>query len=99
MSKPPKIRISERELQYKFNNNEGGYKNRMDELEISCSYDEPASPKSGQDPGTTSKIFKFRENGATVMILHFFLRSDGSLGASGKFDPKNLLIEGILYYK
>jgi hypothetical protein len=97
MSRPPKIRISKWELQYKFNNNEGGYKNRMDELEISCSYDSQQIPR-GQDPGTTSKIFKFRDNGVTVMILHFFLRTDGSLGASGKFDPKKLMVEGILYY-
>ncbi len=33
------------------------------------------------------------------MALHFFLKVDGSLGASGKFDPKILMVNGILYYK
>ena len=99
MSKPPKVRISERDLQNKFNHGEGGLRDRMDELEILCDYDEPASPSSKQDPGTRSKLFKFRENGITVMALHFFLKVDGSLGASGKFDPKILMVNGILYYR
>ena len=71
----------------------------MDELQIFCDYDEPASPASNQDPGTRSKLFKFRENGITVMTLHFYLKTDGSLGASGKFDPKSLMVNGILFYK
>ena len=71
----------------------------MDTLEIICTHDEPASPESNQEPGTRSKLFKFRENGITVMALHCFLKKDCSLGASGKFDPKTLTIKGIRYIK
>ena len=33
------------------------------------------------------------------MTLHFYLKADGALGASGKFDPKSLMVNGILFYK
>ncbi len=99
MSKPPKVMVSEQDLQNKFNSGEGGWRDRMDELEILCTHDQPANPASNQDPGTRSKLFKFRESGVTVMALHFFLKVDGSLGASGKFDPKSLMVNGILYTK
>ena len=68
------VRVSERELQNKFNNNEGGYNTRMDTLSIECVYDRPASLQSGQAAGTTSKIFKFKENGQTVMSSEIDLK-------------------------
>jgi hypothetical protein len=33
------------------------------------------------------------------MVVHRYLLPDGTMGASGQFDPKMLLIDGILYYK
>jgi hypothetical protein len=98
MKNSPKTRISEYELRGKFQRNEGGYNNRWNELETICTYDESASPKSRQHPGTRSKVLKFREDGNTVMTRHFFLRPDGLLGASGKFDPKSLVINGSVFY-
>jgi len=74
MIKPPHIRVSERELQDKLLYTEGGYKDRMDELEMQCTYDKPANPASNQDPGTRSKLFKFKDNGVTVLLLHCFLK-------------------------
>jgi hypothetical protein len=91
-------RISEWELRRKFASDEGQYSAWWDELEIACTYDEPASPKSRQDIGTRSRVLKFSERGLTVMVLHAFVRPNGSLGASGKFDPKRLLVNGIVYY-
>jgi len=101
MDKPPKpkIRISERELQDKLLNDQGGYRDRMDKLEMQCTYDEPANAASNQEPRTRSKLFKFRDNGVTVMALHCFLKVDCSLGASGKFDPKVLMVNGIIFFK
>jgi hypothetical protein len=96
--KPQKLRISEQELQRKFNRNDGGYNNRMHELEIVCVHDRPADPKSNQVYGTRSKIVKFKENGMTVMTVHFFVKPDASLGASGKFDPKYLIVDGVAFY-
>jgi hypothetical protein len=32
------------------------------------------------------------------MLLHCFVKPDGRLGASGKMDPKRLLVDGVYYY-
>jgi hypothetical protein len=36
-------------------------------------------------------------NGKKVAGVHQYLRPDGKLGASGRPDPKELLINGVLY--
>jgi hypothetical protein len=35
--------------------------------------------------------------GRTVARVHQYLRMDGSLGASGRPDPKMLYIDGVIY--
>lgn len=85
-------------MQNKFNNNEGGYPERIHELACECIYDEAAHAKSGQPPGTRSKMYKYFDEGKPVMLLHCFQLPSGELGASGKMDPKRLLVDGIYYY-
>lgn len=63
-----------------------------------CTYDQPASPKSHQVPGTRSKIYKYFDGYDPVMVLHCFERPDGTLGGSGKMDPKRLLVNGVVYF-
>jgi hypothetical protein len=59
----------------------------------------PASPKSNQVPGTLSQFIKFfGENGSPVLMVHQFLRPDGTIGASGLPDPKMMLKDGIEYF-
>jgi hypothetical protein len=56
------------------------------------------SPDAGQDEGTKSQYIAYRtKGGKTIAEVHQYLRKDGSLGASGKPDPKMLLHEGVLY--
>jgi hypothetical protein len=96
---PPAIRIPSYELQGKFNRNEGGYPARVNELASVCVHDELAHSRSGQPPGTRSKVYKyFEKDGSTVMVLHCFELPSGKLGASGKMDPKRLLVEGVIYF-
>ena len=73
----PIIRISQRELQDKFNRNDGGYPEQMNDLCKVCSYDEPAHPNSGQVPHTRSQIDKFFDGGTLVLGVHYFKRPDG----------------------
>ena len=94
----PQIRISDRELQDKFNRNEGGYPAKINLLRRQAIYRSLASPKSNQLPGTMSVLYKYWDGDIPVMVLHCFLQSDGRLGASGKMDPKRLLVDGISYY-
>ena len=96
----PRIRITENELQRKFNNNEGGYPSQIARLKKRTVYDEPASPKSGQVPGTRSIVeMYYNAAGQRVMTLHYFLKPDGTLGGSGKMDPKELLVGNAMYFK
>jgi hypothetical protein len=95
---PPSNRILCRDLQRKFNNNEGGYPERIDSLACTCTHDEPAHSKSRQPPGTRSKIYRYFDGMMLVMVLHCFELPSGKLGASGKMDPKLLLVDGVIYY-
>ena len=85
-------------MQDKFNNNEGGYPAQIDSLSSVCIYDQPASLKSRQTPGTRSKVYKYFDGYNAVMWLHCYERPDGALGGSGKMDPKRLLVNGVEYY-
>ena len=94
----PSVRITCLELQSKFNSNEGGYPSKVHSLHRQCTYDKPASPKSGQKPGTRSKLYKYWDGSTPVMLLHCFIEPSGELGASKKMDPKRLLVNGIYYF-
>lgn len=96
--KVPVVRVTDKVLQGKFNRNEGGYPGRIDSLRRVCIHDRPASPKSGQKPGTRSKLYKYFDGDVAVMYLHCFVEPSGKLGASGKMDPKRLLVNGVYYY-
>jgi hypothetical protein len=41
----------------------------------------------------------YNETGEHVMSTHRFLRPDGTLGGSGKPDPKELLVDDTMYFK
>ena len=48
---------------------------------------------------TKSQIIAYINGaGDNVVLLHRYLRTDGSLGASGLPDPKRLLHNGTLYF-
>lgn len=57
----------------------------------------PAADK-GEPLGTESQAVSFREkDGNELARGHRYLRPDGTLGASGKIDPKRVLKDGYLY--
>lgn len=48
----------------------------------------------GEPPGTRSQmVFYVDHQGKVVALVHQYLRPDGSIGASGKPDPKKLIVE------
>lgn len=60
--------------------------------------EEGAAPlRANQPPGTVSRIDAIYDKGAKVAEVHYYLRRDGSLGGSGKPDPKAIVVEGVLY--
>jgi hypothetical protein len=53
----------------------------------------------GQDEGTLTIGNEYYDpNGARVAIIFHYKKPDGTLGGSGKYTPKGLLIEGVWYY-
>ncbi len=49
-------------------------------------------------PGTRSQIIRYTDSsGKLIVVLHRYLRPDGSLGASGLPDPKRLREGNVIY--
>lgn len=60
--------------------------------------DRPAPAQADQAPGTRSQLISYRtEEGFELARVHQYLRPDGSLGGSGRPDPKRVLFGGILH--
>ena len=58
----------------------------------------PSPPRASLPDCTRSQILAyFDPQGVKVALIHQYLRPDGSLGASGRPDPKKLLLDGVLY--
>ncbi len=54
--------------------------------------------KSGQPHGTKTQMVEYIDaNGAQIALVHQYKLLDGTLGASGRPDPKKLRIGDILY--
>jgi hypothetical protein len=57
-----------------------------------------APPAANQPPGTRSQMISYRDsNDKEIARVHQYLKTDGMLGASGKPDPKRLLINDTLF--
>ncbi len=57
----------------------------------------PSSP--AEPPGTRSQMVAYLDAaGQRIALVHQYLRPDGTIGGSGRPDPKELFDDGILYY-
>ena len=57
-------------------------------------------PTNGMPPCTRSQAIGFKSAqtpAQLVAVVHQYVLADGSLGASGRPDPKLLLHDGVLY--
>jgi len=58
----------------------------------------PAPAHLGEPPGTVSHVVVYLDrDGRAQAIAHEYLRSDGSIGASGQRDPKWLRFKGAVW--
>lgn len=76
--------------------NDGGYVERATrgELSLTIVWDrEVDSQRSGEPPGTRSQIVIYTDGADAVAMVHRYLRPDGTLGGSGRPDPKVLVLE------
>ncbi len=92
-------RISVNEMQKIFNEEGLWEKTKSGELEtFTLEHRHPALTAANEPFCTYSQMISYRESdGSEVARVHQYLRSDNTLGASGKPDPKRIFLKGILY--
>jgi hypothetical protein len=96
-NKVPPIRIGEAALWKRFAERE--YLTRAATGELGCCLTRERTPQGIDEPrGTRSLTVSYvNEAGERVFIVHLYLRPDGTIGGSGKPDPKWLFEDGVIY--
>ncbi len=93
------IYVAIQELRRLFN--EGRYWERMkagEFFEVLYREGHPSPRDSREPPCTHSQIIAYLDaQGRQVAIVHQYSRKDGSIGGSGKPDPKKLFHRGKIY--
>jgi hypothetical protein len=93
------VYVSKQRIRALFNEGKYWMRARNREFTLEYLYNKRASAKAGQPRGTKSQIIAYiNSNGQQVALVHQYLKPDGTLGGSGKPDPKELL-EGEVLYK
>jgi hypothetical protein len=84
--------VDEQEIRRLFK--ESGYLERVNagELTTKVTYDQKAHPDSKQPEGTRSQRVSYLDGDTEVAVVHQFVEPGGALGASGKPDPKQVLV-------
>lgn len=82
--------------------NDGQYCERAERGELATVILPPADRlapnEAGQVIGTLTQMLSYRDaEGNEVARVHRYLRPDGTIGGSGRPDPKRLLENGVLY--
>lgn len=96
---PPARTVSPGELRRMFNEADYWRRTQSGEFQQRILKDgHPSPPRATEALCTRSMIIAYEdEAGQRVAIVHQYLRTDGTLGGSGRPDPKLLFMYGILY--
>ena len=82
--------------------NDGGYLARIQSGDLAPKnrYDKHRTPPLSFLPNCShsQRIAYLDQNGKKIVEVHQYLQPDGTLGASGLPDPKELLHNGIVYH-
>src|SRR5437868_1971320 len=95
----PIVRVSEWQLRQMFN--DGKYYERVQRGELTVRIRRNTHPTRVQadEPfcTKTQEVSYLDEHGGEVCRVHQYLKSDGTLGASGLPDPKRMVMDGVMY--
>jgi len=100
--KPPRRRVAPDEIRERFNT--GDYVRRAEsgELRVAIVADRRLRDETclarGEPLGTRTQMIAYYEGSERVALAHRYLRPDGTIGATGLPDPKELLVEGELWF-
>lgn len=100
MSEPPSAEVTQVELNQMYN---AGHYTELIEAEISLlklkRNGHTAPEKSGLPHCTRSQMLRLYDSAnVRIAVLHQYLLPDGTIGASGRPEPKALLLNRTLYY-
>ena len=99
MFEPPTKRVSSSVLRQLFN--DSGYWEQCKNGQVHSilrKSKHPASPLAGEPICTQSQYITYVNiAGEKIAGVHQYLRPDGTIGLSGRPDPKEVLIDGVLY--
>ena|SRR6478672_4090409 len=98
MQNPSVVRTSVDELRRIYR--ESGYEALVDSGQLTAEIETDNNPAStnGQPAGTRSQILAYTDSdGVVILRCHRYLRPDGSLGASGRPDPKWIFHGNVIY--
>lgn len=92
------VYVSRQRIRALFNQGRYWERARNGEFILEYIYNKPAGPEAGQTQGTKSQVVAYiNSNGGQIALVHQYLKRDGTLGGSGKPDPKELLEDDVLY--
>jgi hypothetical protein len=92
--------VAAQQLRQMFNDGKYVERVRAGELVEQVGYDHhPCPPRVNEPFCTRSQRVQYVDLrlGRTVAVVHQYLRADGTIGASGRPDPKSILHDGVLY--
>jgi|SRR5579871_1292632 len=98
MDRPRDVKVSAQALRQLFN--ESGYWElvKSGALSEKLYFTRTPDKKHNEPPGTVSQILAYVDSeGRQVALVHQYLRKDGTLGGSGRPDPKKMLYRGVMY--
>jgi hypothetical protein len=100
MANYPSRPISAPELRLIFNESRFEEKLKTGELSQKILKEGHPSPPQAHEPTCTrSQIIAYCDtNDNRIALVHQYLRPDGTIGASGRPDPKTILIDGELRF-
>ena len=94
----PLKRISAKEMCERFNTGRYWERTQAGDLTSVILEDRHPSLTVANEPFCTrSQMVSYRDGAQEIARVHQYLRTDGTIGASGKPDPKRLYENGILF--
>jgi len=96
---PPLIRVEQDEMRKIFNEGQYWEKSQSGEFSAITIADRHPSLTAANEPFCTfSQMISYRDSSNAEMArVHQYLRPDGTIGASGRPDPKRVFANGNLY--
>jgi hypothetical protein len=99
MSEPPIKRVSANALRKLFNDSGYWEQYQNGQLQSTLRKSKHPSPPLANEPFCTQSqyITYINELGEKIAGVHQYLRPDGTIGLSGRPDPKEVYVDGVLY--